>query len=548
MYTLSDLDKQFSKQKINKAKKLQVREWEEETKNCFVCFVDEENESYDVKITSNAKGEIVQYSCDCANKDFCQHVLAMCLFMAGKSGNAHSNRSVKRKVSEAEIVMANLNSEEIKSWLLDFFKKNKDAEMSFVLDFGKAAIQFTDNEIKDIIRKTIQSVVGKRKNLPAIDVKKLVDLLNKSLDPVMEYILQTPLTEQSLKQYVIIEDEIQKFSFSVYTSSTRIDKFLDQLKVKFVSRFNATRDVQAWETAAKKHWSTFFSNDDQVNICFYNFVFALHEFGNSVQKAFIGNMVKDQIKIWIKQKIDYRVRIKEDLLDIIIENGHFEEVKDYFSVMNYQPEYNKKILTALCEIDSAKVEIIAKKLIDANANAKFDEPYLQILEKIYSQNGDIAGKVYVMKKRFYQKPNIEDYCFIEQNDSNREEFKKFRNQLLASFRNSFSYDPMFSELYFGILRYEKNYKKMLEVINSWVSGKIILMNAEQLYEYNRKSFLNIFKNRAPVYESDDEEKLADFLISKYDDKELLSFFKNNTPFFQPQALGNIVLSKLKNTD
>ena len=55
MLNIIDLESQFSKQKINKAKKLSLREIEEDKKNHFICFVDEGEESYDAQISINEK-------------------------------------------------------------------------------------------------------------------------------------------------------------------------------------------------------------------------------------------------------------------------------------------------------------------------------------------------------------------------------------------------------------------------------------------------------------------------------------------------------------
>ena len=41
MHNIIDLESQFSKQKISKAKKLSLREIEEDKKNNFMCFIDE---------------------------------------------------------------------------------------------------------------------------------------------------------------------------------------------------------------------------------------------------------------------------------------------------------------------------------------------------------------------------------------------------------------------------------------------------------------------------------------------------------------------------
>ena len=82
MLNIIDLESQFSKQKINKAKKLSLREIEEDKKNNFICFIDEGEESYDVQISINEKLDIIDSSCDCSEKGFCNHVLAFAIHIS----------------------------------------------------------------------------------------------------------------------------------------------------------------------------------------------------------------------------------------------------------------------------------------------------------------------------------------------------------------------------------------------------------------------------------------------------------------------------------
>jgi len=76
--------------------------------------------------------------------------------------NKRTKKAKAKKISEAELAIENLNSEEIKGWILEFFKKNKEAEIQFLLEFGEKKTDFSDHEIKSIIDKSIQSVVGKK--------------------------------------------------------------------------------------------------------------------------------------------------------------------------------------------------------------------------------------------------------------------------------------------------------------------------------------------------------------------------------------------------
>lgn len=544
MINLENIEEQFSKQKVNKAKRMILREFEEERKNHFICFVDEESQSYDVKIVLNSTSEIEESSCDCMAKDFCAHQLAVAIFISQKqSGKKVSKRSAKKKISEAELAMENLNSEEIKMWLLEFFKKNKDAEMQFLLEYGETKKEFSDDEIKNAILKTTHSVAGKKKNLTAQDVKKIVDLLTKVLQPVEEFLFQNVNKEISVEKFFLINEIIIDFQMSVYTSSSRLEKFSKNLILRFAANFNSVKNFEEWKKLAEKYWTDFFEDKKPLRIYFYEFIKEMYHSGSSEQKLFIAELVKKQIVLWMKNDVNLRVSIKEDLLTIVSENGFFNELHKYFPIVQYENSYNVKVINEIIKTDFSLAEKLCKKMISLNNNDKYNYPYFEILEKKYSESNNLQGLAFVKRGIFNNNLNIEDFIFIDKNEADREAFKKFRNRIMSGLRNSFYSDVKYVELYYEILDYEKNYKKMIEVLDAKVSNNIINKYAEKMYNTDKNKFLDSFKKRFFWGELNEEDyKVADFLVSKYDVLKLKEVFSKNG--FGLDKFKEVILSKI----
>ena len=97
MLNIIDLESQFSKQKISKAKKLSLREIEEDKKNHFICFVDEGEESYDAQISISEKLEIIDSSCDCSDQGFCNHLLALAIHIFEIKNNKPTKKNKSKK-------------------------------------------------------------------------------------------------------------------------------------------------------------------------------------------------------------------------------------------------------------------------------------------------------------------------------------------------------------------------------------------------------------------------------------------------------------------
>ncbi|WP_295221623.1 hypothetical protein [uncultured Chryseobacterium sp.] len=546
MYNISDLQNQFSKQKINKAKKLSIREFEETEKNRFVCFVDDETESYDVSLLINSKSEITGYSCECGSKDFCLHVLAMGIFMSeNKTGKTSSRKGVKKKMSEAERAMEDLNSEELKTWLLEFFKKNKDAEMQFMLSFGQKKKEFSEIEISELIKNTIASVAGKRKSLTAPEVKKLVDLLTKAIEPVEQYLQQNPDKKESVRKFLKINDIIYVYQMKILFSGTRMDTFQKKLKERFLTHINGIKDFDLWKELATENWYLFLRSDHPITITFYDFIIEMYQTGNPDQKMHIAGLVREEIKMWKKTDFQLRTSLKEDMLEIIAENGFFSELQDYFVIEEYEHSYNLKVINELLKIDLEKAEKACKVIIDSNPHEKYDLPYYSILEKIYQENGSPADLAFIKRKIFWETRSIEDYIFITENDTDTEELKKFRNRALTLLKNTFLSSPENRGLYFAILDYEKNYKKMLDAIDRNTPTSIINLYAEKLYLTNKNKFLMAVKTRNEWSSTEeDEEVLADFLALKYDAAQLQDAFGKKHYGFGSDRFSKTVLSKV----
>ncbi len=545
MYKLSDLQNQFSKQKINKAKKLSIREFEETGKNRFVCFVDEEAESYDVDITLGAKTEITEYSCECGSKDFCIHALAMGIFMSeNKTGKTASPRGGKKKISEAELAMEDLDYEELKIWLLEFFKKNKDAELQFILSFGQKKKEFSEAEISELIKNTIASVAGKRKSLAAAEVKKLVDLLARALEPVEQYLMLNPDKKESIRKYLWLSDEISIYKVKILFSGVRMDNFQKKLNERFLTHINAIKDFDLWKELATENWYLFLRADHSITVNFYDFIMELYHGGNPEQKMHIAGLVREEIKIWKKNGFKLRTSLKEDMLEIVAENGFFNELQSYFQIEQYEYSYNLKVINEILKIDPKRAEQACKMVIESNPHEKYDLPYYDILEKIYQEKGSKGDLAYIKRKRFWETLSLEDYIFIAENDADAEEFKKFRSRILGFLKNSFYNYPETAELYFGILDYEKNYKKMLDVIDSKTPTSVINLYAEKLYLTNRNKFLMAVRSRNEWNSAEeDEEVLAAFLASKYDAGQLEDSFGKKYYGFGSDRFSKKVLRK-----
>ena len=156
-------------------------------------------------------------------------------------------------------------------------------------------------------------------------------------------------------------------------------------------------------------------------------------------------------------------------------------------------------------------------------------------------------KLTIIKKlKFQGNPNLEDYIFVEQNEADKGEFKKFRTKILGNLRRGFYLNPGNVEVYFQILEHEKNYNKMLDVIDENIPTFIINQYSEKLYLIDKEKFLiKVSRRSSWSFVESEDEKLADFLVSKYDKAHLKSYFNKSSFGFVSYGFSSMVLQKLK---
>ena len=366
------------------------------------------------------------------------------------------------------------------------------------------------------------------------------------MEPVEEFMWQNIAKNIALETYNLICDHLMSFQVNIYTTSNRIESFIDKFRTKFAINFNQIKDQSVWEILAQEYWNYYLKGTGSIPHTLYHLLFDIYKYADIPQKKFIAKLVKEQIEIWIKNDVGLRTELREHLLDIMIENEMFFSVKSYFPIAFYQNSYNIKILNELLKFDKNLVEKYCNEIINRNSNEKYNYPYYEILEKLYLENNDLGKLAIIKKLKFQGNPTVEDYIFIEQNETDNGEFKKFRTKILANLRRSFYQYPENAEIYFQILEYEKNYTKMLDVIDENLPTFVINQYSEKLYLIDKEKFL-VKVSRRSSWNSvgSEDEKLANFLVSKYDNAHIKSYFSKNSFGFGSYGFSSLVLKKLK---
>lgn len=518
--------------KITQAQKLEVRELEEyEGKGNFVAFVDEGPESYDVNILLEGDN-VLEHTCDCRIKDtYCVHQLAVLLALDPTSTSKSAASSVKkvpakRKIKESEKLLLDTAQEDVNAWLVELFKANKDIELKFLLHFSKSKTEYLPQDITKMLQEGVVAVIGQRKKIQAAEVKKIIDIWEKSLIPVWEYIQLNITKQEMLILYSTLIDNAYRFKFKYHYEGTRMQAFMLACHDKLGLYLSAIPSDLKWFSHFEWIWDEMWREDSKV-IGMLNPIKVMYSLLSVERKSMFANKVLVFLENLLEEDARYPVEIDDFFLDVMIDSKLFDQIYFYFEPKSWENKYNLKLIHAVKDIDPDVAIHFCVRMIQQNVKPEYNLPYLDILEDLFLKLDNLEGLAGVKMDKFIFNPNLEDFEFIMKHIEDVEIKKRFRTNVLSRHRHSL-HDMFYADIYFGILIYEKNYKKMLEVIDYNIGADALLKYWDYMYDFDKMHFAKCIANNFQIPYSSDLKKellLADKLIEHFDKDTLLLLFK-----------------------
>ena len=237
--------------KKNKVNKLTVREVEEkEIKNNFIAFIDDKTQSFDVKLKI-VNAEVLESFCDCTLKDsFCIHKTALLLHLSADTATIATKTIRKKKtpkLSESQILLQDLSPNEITNWLSTILTQNKEVEMQFLMHFSKKAATYEVDDIEKLISNSFTSIMAKRKKIELNELKKILELLNKVLAPVFDYLQMQIDKKKAFDLIISLIENLAKQNLKYTVPGTRFPKYILSVIEKFALIFNQLQDEDTWK-------------------------------------------------------------------------------------------------------------------------------------------------------------------------------------------------------------------------------------------------------------------------------------------------------------
>lgn len=487
--TFDNFQERVTASVLTKAKKMVARDMEEIAPNKFVAYVDDATESYDVAIELDKK-EIKDISCDCPNRlTFCAHKVALINFLKNKKPSVSKKGAAKKKLTEAELLLAELDESELRLWTSDLFRKNKDIEFLFVNEFSKSQANFTNEDARIIIDKAIKSVIKNKKKIDATELKKIIDALEVALAPVLKFCKDNIALPESNELLLFTNSLLFEFHDTMYLNSIKMLRYIEKNYKEINFYIHSLQNQKQWETIVDENIKFLLLEKNMFGMQMETVFHLYDSIDSKERKVFFANVMFDIFTITVNKGTRYIKEIQHFFIKVFSENELFSKVYSHFSALRYENEYNVFLIEKLIEIEKYDLaEQFSKEQIERNSNDKYNVDYFKLLFKIFSITQDESKMASLQMKLIFYDFSIENYQLIQKHLV-EEEFKKFRVKILTHFKRNFHGNSKSIKAYFEILFWEKKYKMMLENISEYSSYEMIYLYKEELFLLDKLNFL-----------------------------------------------------------
>ncbi|MDI9309156.1 MAG: SWIM zinc finger family protein [Limnohabitans sp.] len=526
------------KLKLKSAKKLNVRDLDELTKNNFVAYVDDGGKSYDVQLVLDSKKNVKSTSCDCDFGGICSHIIALVAFVSeSKNEKPILKKAAKKKLSETDEILETINEETLKIWLSETLNRNKELAFIFKNHFGRNEFIVDENSIKKTIQESITSIIGKRKKIETSEVKKIVDNLNVSLKPILDSIF-LKFTPENHNLFKIVVNVLEEFNYTHYITSTRITKLVENLyNAKLKSLFNI-KEIEEWQKAVRFYINLIF--EDKFYKSDLDFVANAYELSktNEFQKNFLVKYIEEKYNVLYENfKENFSLlsfEIDSLLLTIFIENGLFKKYLNNFKPRKFQNTYNLLLTQELVNIKQSELaEKYCLEQIAGNLKTDYDLPYVTILIDIYTQNNDTIKLADILCDYGKYIFSISHYNFIREN-ATTEKFKKYRQAVLTNARYSYQGGNIEAfDFYFEIKKIDGKQNDLFEMLAN--SHNLAFVNQYKgiAHQLDEIKFLQTVIQTSYYYNKNEgtTKEIIDFILTKTDSSTLKFYLKNSSSYY-----------------
>jgi hypothetical protein len=464
--TIDSILASVSKERIRKAGTLKIREPEWEDDGWLVAFAEEGSRDFDVRIQLAGGRNLKAHTCDCTETGpMCLHTIALLLHAAGAGTGKKEKAPRTRKISPLEAAMGNAGPEELKAWLLEELPGNKEFLYRFMNRFSGEVRPATPESVQEEVRNVVASLVKKKKKLEQSEVRRILDIWEKTQKPIVDGFMANVQDPAGYALFLAIQLSIGEATRPWVVKTGRVESYLNRL------RENALKAIQALplpvnRQAALSPWLQDLNRPgfSLVYTYFSLLASALPGFDEQTREQLLESLMQRFLKI--REEDPYRFGpLERELLEAVGKQKSFGRYASFFGYQFQSTAYNLRLVSLLMEEEKYRdAAHICRMALDRETSLEQIHAYFPLLKEIYKRLGDGGNLLLLARETLPLTFSLEDYRLVAESLTDPEERKKFRNQILARARSSYSLAG--HRFCLNMMAEEKNYSRLLEFMGA----------------------------------------------------------------------------------
>jgi SWIM zinc finger len=474
-----------------------VREFDEESKDNFVAFVDDGAESYDVHIVLDDKQNILTHTCDCSEEYlYCTHQIAVLyqLQLGAKSTTVKIPKAKKQTPSQA--LLATISHEAITTFLAESFVADKLLELKFLNYFAAATSKTTLTDAKKNMDTAKKMVVKTKKKIEKSELTQIINLCNPIFN---NFVKQTDsdMNTDSIADVFDLINHYEQLLHSFQINSNLPEKTIEKLSIEKFNYIDKVVDTASKDTVKLFAVKSIFI-DKAYRSSQLKALIAYLNTQSSNEALFMLNLLKLEMRK-MSSTIKGFSQMQDKLLPLVLEKQIFKQLKNDFTILHFDNAHNKLLIDALLQIqDYELAETYCQQVIRDNYHDMYNVHYYEKLVVIYEHQNNKAKVLIYKMKLCIERPNYEIYkSVIEalQNDEAKKDFIKKTTNTLNRNIHHLEYESM----YIKIMLMEEKFTAIFNRLDSTQTLLHAVNNFEILVKNNKKRLLQILLARENGY-------------------------------------------------
>lgn len=505
--SLDTVCQSLSAETRKKVDRLKIRECDEHPKGRFIAYIDEGDQSFDALVALGKGKSIIEHACDCGlGNTFCIHRIALLLHTSGTTSKTKTANIPKaKKKLPYELVIENIDVEELKSWVVRLFSKNKDLELAFMSHFNPESKNYT---VEDAMLLTVQgrkAVIKNRRKAEVSEVKKIVELWKDLHQPLLDAFRSSLGDEKMFKVFNALLISIADQQNSIDTGSKAMVKYLYDLLHKTVEPVRNLVLDTAWEKAVGLFVRQLGDESIQLNHAYVEFLMELAAVSSEERNLSIVEALLVSGKKMGGLQNFIQVQQLKQLLNKTVEAKLFEKHADQFKPLLYQNDFNLDLIDVLINHNLlGRAEQVALEQIERNVRDEYDFAYYLKLKEIYSKSGDVIKLAKVTTLIFNINFDYRDFVFLQSEIKDEKKQKIWTEKIYDKAEMAAKHGHELAEIFcFTFLYFENELSKMVALVCDTWDYETLVYYFDEMQEAEPLNLLgNIItrSNRIPYWQ------------------------------------------------